>query len=59
MNLVEEFNVSSDSDGIMFEGSRMNIKTRRQRIIENISFETECYNIYDPHFTSEDEADSG
>ncbi len=39
----------------MMEGSRVNIKTRRQRIIENISFETECFNIYDPYFTSEDE----
>ena len=34
---------------------RGNIKTRRQRIVENISFETECFNIYDPYFTSEEE----
>jgi hypothetical protein len=31
------------------------MKTRRQRILEQISFETECHNIYDPYFTSEEE----
>ena len=40
---------------MILDGSRVNIKTRRQRIVENISFETECYNIYDPYFTSEEE----
>lgn len=26
--------------------------------MENISFETECHNIYDPYFTSDEEAAS-
>ena len=30
------------------------LKTRRQRVVEQISFETDCHNIYDPYFTSED-----
>ena len=30
-------------------------KTRRQKIIMNISFESEVYNIYDPRFSSEDD----
>jgi hypothetical protein len=31
------------------------MKTRRQRIIEQISFETDSHNIYDPFFTSDEE----
>ena len=45
------------SDSILLDNSRCLGKTRRQRIIENISFETDCHNIYDPHFTSEEEID--
>ena len=48
-----------ESDGeLNLDGSRVNIKTRRQRIVENISFETECFNIYDPYFTSEEELEA-
>ncbi|TNV87750.1 hypothetical protein FGO68_gene15546 [Halteria grandinella] len=36
------------------DGSRMNMKTRRQRILESISFETNCHNIYEPYFTSDE-----
>ena len=31
--------------------------TRRYKIIENISFESEAHNIYDPYFSSEEEED--
>ena len=57
MDLAAELSDIS-SDCVMPDGTRqVRIKTRRQRIIENISFETECFNIYDPHFTSEDDND--
>ena len=42
-------------DGTEFFGARHRLKTRRQRIIEQISFETDSHNIYDPYFTSEEE----
>ena len=61
MDLAAEISeISSEGfDGGMLDGTRqVRIKTRRQRIIENISFETECFNIYDPHFTSEEENDA-
>lgn len=31
---------------------------KRQRILENTSFETDSYNIYDPYFSSEEEYSS-
>jgi hypothetical protein len=34
----------------------LNIRNRRQKIIHNISFETELYDIYDPVFSSEEES---
>ena len=30
-------------------------RTRRQRIIKDISFESEVFNIYDPKFSSDEE----
>ena len=30
-------------------------RTRRQRILQNISFESEVFNIYDPNFSSDDD----
>lgn len=30
-------------------------RTRRQRILHKLSFETESHNIYDPYYTSEDD----
>jgi hypothetical protein len=33
-------------------------KNRRKRIMESLSFETECHNIYSPHFTSEEDQSS-
>lgn len=30
-------------------------KTRRQRILKDLSFESEVFNIYDPKFTSDEE----
>jgi hypothetical protein len=42
-------------DGTELLGARHRLKTRRQRIIEQISFETDSHNIYDPYFTSEEE----
>jgi ATP-dependent protease HslVU (ClpYQ) ATPase subunit len=42
-------------DGTELLGTRHRLKTRRQRIIEQISFETDSHNIYDPYFTSEEE----
>jgi hypothetical protein len=42
-------------DGTELLGVRHGMKTRRQRIVEQISFETNSHNIYDPYFTSEDE----
>ena len=32
-------------------------RTRRYKIIENMSFESEAHNIYDPYFSSEEEDD--
>ena len=42
-------------DGTELLGVRHGMKTRRQRIMEQISFETDSHNIYDPYFTSEEE----
>ena len=36
----------------------INLRNRRQRVLENISFESDAHNIYDPYFTSEEELDS-
>jgi len=36
----------------------LNIRNRRQKILHNISFETEVYDIYDPVFTSEEESET-
>ena len=36
----------------------INVRNRRQRVLKNISFESEDFNIYDPEFTSEEELDS-
>ena len=36
----------------------LNIRNRRQKILHNISFETEAYDIYNPDFSSEEESDS-
>lgn len=36
----------------------INVRNRRQKVLENISFESEVHNIYDPYFTSEEELDS-
>lgn len=30
-------------------------RTRRQKVIRDISFESAVHNIYDPHYTSEEE----
>lgn len=42
-------------DGTELLGARHGMKTRRQRIMEQISFETDSHNIYDPFFTSDEE----
>ena len=55
LNIGAELSEIESDGGLNFYGTRVNIKTRRQRIVENISFETECFNIYDPYFTSEEE----
>ena len=36
----------------------INFRTRRQKILADISFESEVHNVYDPYFTSEEELDS-
>lgn len=36
----------------------LNIRNRRQKLLHNMSFETDCYDIYDPQFTSEEENSS-
>lgn len=33
----------------------LNIRNRRQKLLHNLSFESEFYDVYDPNFTSEDE----
>ena len=55
--------VSNILDNILDIGSdeqsmfiNLNIRNRRQKVLHNISFETEMYDIYDPYFTSEDES---
>ena len=36
----------------------LNIRNRRQKILHNLSFETEVFDIYDPVYTSEEESNS-
>ena len=36
----------------------LNIRNRRQKILHNLSFETEICDIYDPVFTSEEDTNS-
>lgn len=36
----------------------INVRNRRQRVLKNISFESEGFNIYDPEYTSQEEMDS-
>ena len=57
-NLFKDLHEGSVIDDDDLIGNGFLLKTRRQRIIENISFETECHNIYDPCFTSEEEGSS-
>ena len=64
---LKEFLINEDEDGGIEEGINIGnylddkvtidrwARTRRQKVIKDISFESEAYNIYDPHFTSEDE----
>jgi len=36
----------------------LNIRNRRQKILHNLSFETDVFDIYDPVYTSEEESNS-
>ena len=36
----------------------INVRNRRQKVLANISFESDVHNIYDPYFSSEEELDS-
>ncbi len=59
-------NVSSNADGSFGDDIREKVtinhwaRNRRQKVLRDISFESGSpYNIYDPHFTSEDDDDLG
>ena len=51
--LQDFFGASLNETGIC-----INLRNRRQKVLNNISFESEVHNIYDPYFTSEEELDS-
>lgn len=50
--------IDLDDPSFQLDGSRLNMKTRRQRILEQISFDTTCHNIYEPYFSSENDCSS-
>ena len=55
-NLLDNFDEIDPEEQSMF--LNLNIRNRRQKLLHNMSFETECFDIYDPQFTSEEENDS-
>lgn len=52
-NMLDNFEEIDPEEQSMF--INLNIRNRRQKILHKMSFETDCYDIYDPHFTSEEE----
>jgi hypothetical protein len=36
----------------------IHLRTRRQKVLFQISFESDCHNIYEPNFTSDEDDDS-
>lgn len=52
-NILDNFEEIDPEEQSMF--MNLNIRNRRQRIIHNLSFETEIYDIYDPVYTSEED----
>lgn len=55
-NMLDNFEEIDPEEQSMF--INLNIRNRRQKILHKMSFETDCYDIYDPHFTSEEEGSS-
>jgi hypothetical protein len=49
-NILENFEeINSEEQSIFLN---LNIRNRRQKILHEISFETQYYDIYDPYFSS-------
>lgn len=55
-NILENFEDIDPAEQSMF--MNLNIRNRRQKILHNLSFETEVFDIYDPVYTSEEESNS-
>ena len=55
-NILDNFEDIDPEEQSMF--MNLNIRNRRQKILHNISFETEFYDVYNPVFTSEEESSS-
>ena len=53
-NILGNFDEIDSADQSQF--LNVNIRNRRQKILFNMSFETEVYDIFDPIFTSEEDA---
>lgn len=53
MNFMEFMGQSLDESNFC----NLNMRNRRQKRLENISFESEVHNIFDPYYTSEEELD--
>jgi hypothetical protein len=53
-NILDGFDDIDSEDQSMF--INLNIRNRRQKILHNISFETEFYDIYNPLFSSDEES---
>ncbi len=55
-----DFNFFAQHHSILDESNfgNINLRTRRQKVLQNISFESDFHNIYDPLYTSEEEDSS-
>lgn len=53
-NMLENFDDIDPEDQSMF--MNLNIRNRRQKILHNVSFESEMYDVYAPVFTSDEES---
>lgn len=53
-NILDEFDDIKSEDQSMF--INLNIRNRRQKVLFNISFESEFYDIYNPEFSSQEDS---
>ena len=52
-NILGNFEDIDPGEQSMFVN--LHIRNKRQKVLHNTSFETEFFDIYDPHFTSQEE----